>query len=654
MLTYADWQTYAALAVFAFVWLLVAQVPLPRFLTRLGIASFGRTPATVFGACAMVALGVVSPRQAFASQRPETLLLLAGLMVMLAKFEEKGLMESCQRIMLRGHKLSPLQLLVRVSMMAGVLGALLMNDGALDMVPYAMAVATSANIGSTALLIGNPKTMLIAEFDDSMTFVHYMLRMALPTILALVCNTALLYLFYRPSLRDVRIQHLKALQNDNAARGGANALSEERQTATDDDEVKSWMYESDHDYSDDDDDDDYGSSGESSSSGCMSPITPAFNAQTPLLHSPFRANVKSATTFADEKNLWATTALPARVKILEAPPARQFSLKPLNLAQRVREHSGAVPSSPIQDAYPTISPISQGSRHSRSRLSEQSFTKLSQAVFVLALLGMYTAFTLRLDLAFSCLFTVSTVLFLDHIIMSAKQHWCTPTQRRSRQAPSTIADSGNEPTDGPANTSSFIVDSINWGLLMYLFAIFIVIQGVQNTPLPNDITRLLKALAAWQPLTSNGGGSSWDLRLQLVIISTVFAILIMALALVFTSIPVVLLVAPALQTLAAEHALPHALSSSSSEAMFVSISWYLLAWSTSLCGNITPFSSVAGLIVSEICKPGGSAATEADEERHHHQQQRWIGQLTVWIRFAAWSTVLLLLTGACFVTVFAQ
>lgn len=128
-LTYSDWRTYAALLIFVFVWLLIAQVPLPRVLRRIGLDSFGRTPATVLGACTIVALGIVSPEEAFASQRPETLLLLAGLMIILGKFEEKGFMEACQRRLLRGKNLTPLKLLVRLSILSGLLAAFLMNDG---------------------------------------------------------------------------------------------------------------------------------------------------------------------------------------------------------------------------------------------------------------------------------------------------------------------------------------------------------------------------------------------------------------------------------------------------------------------------------------------------------------------------------------------
>lgn len=318
------------------------------------------------------------------------------------------------------------------------------------------------------------------------------------------------------------------------------------------------------------------------------------------------------------------------------------------------------------------STTTRGGRALWFRMSNDAFTKLSNVVFIVLLLGMYVAFTLRFDLSFSCLLSVVLMLFADHLIMSAKSRYGVSRRRRQDAGDANADDDDradanedeedDEDESSATNSTAFIVDSVNWGLLIYLFGIFIVIQGVQNTPIPDDITRVLKVLANWQPLAHAGSASAgdvegWQLRVQLLIIACVFSILVMGLSLVFTSIPVVLLVAPALQTLAKDHSASSTTSSSSSSAaLFVSISWYLLAWSTSLCGNITPFGSVAGLIVSEICKPD-TTAKEGDKERGERSDQpsqRWVGELSVWIRFAGWSTVLLLLLGSSFLTVFAK
>jgi len=72
---------------------------------------------------------------------------------------------------------TPQRLLLYLTLTSGVLSTLLVNDticlmltplviavirrGRLPMLPYLIALATSANIGSVATLVGNPQNMII-------------------------------------------------------------------------------------------------------------------------------------------------------------------------------------------------------------------------------------------------------------------------------------------------------------------------------------------------------------------------------------------------------------------------------------------------------------------------------------------------------------
>jgi len=71
--------------------------------------------------------------------------------------------------------------LLYVTLTSGILSALLVNDticlmltplvvavirrGKLPLLPYLIALATSANIGSVATLVGNPQNMIIGHFS---------------------------------------------------------------------------------------------------------------------------------------------------------------------------------------------------------------------------------------------------------------------------------------------------------------------------------------------------------------------------------------------------------------------------------------------------------------------------------------------------------
>lgn len=172
------------------------------------------------------------------------------------------------------------------------------------------------------LIIGNPKSMLIAEFDSSMTFVSYLERMIVPSLLALALNTALLYFFYRSTFQDVKIKHLKALQL--ADKATSDSRSDESLDLSDDDEVQDWMGG--------EDEGEEGGEGEGEDDGKTASNSAIFhpdesdaednedgksNTRTPLLRNPFRADEKqdtvTATAFSDDKNLWVASTLPGTI-----------------------------------------------------------------------------------------------------------------------------------------------------------------------------------------------------------------------------------------------------------------------------------------------------------------------------------------------------
>jgi Na+/H+ antiporter NhaD/arsenite permease-like protein len=137
-----------------------------------------RSGIALLGAIVLVAGGRVTAEQAWEAIDVPTMALLFGLMVVSAQFRLGGFYtEVVRRITAR--RLSPERLLALVVVAAGLLSALLANDvvclamapmlivacrqRALNPVPFLLALACAANVGSAMTLIGNPQNMLIGQ-----------------------------------------------------------------------------------------------------------------------------------------------------------------------------------------------------------------------------------------------------------------------------------------------------------------------------------------------------------------------------------------------------------------------------------------------------------------------------------------------------------
>jgi Na+/H+ antiporter NhaD/arsenite permease-like protein len=128
-----------------------------------------------------------------------TLALLFGLMVVSAQFRLGGFYATVTGKLV-AVEASPPALLALVIGTTGVLAALLANDivclavapllvagctrKGLDPVPFLLALACAANVGSAATLIGNPQNMLIGQ-TLHLSFAGYLLDALLPSVLGL-------------------------------------------------------------------------------------------------------------------------------------------------------------------------------------------------------------------------------------------------------------------------------------------------------------------------------------------------------------------------------------------------------------------------------------------------------------------------------------
>jgi Na+/H+ antiporter NhaD/arsenite permease-like protein len=192
------------LAVFVTVYVGMILGRLPRLaLDRTGIA--------LLGAIALLASGETTLARAGASIDMPTLALLFGLMIVSAQLHLAGFYGRVAS-RLATAALSPRALLAALVAVTGGLSAIFTNDVVclamapvwidacarrrLDPVPFLLALACAANVGSAATLIGNPQNILIGQ-ALGLSFNGYLGHAFLPAVLGLVATWAIIAWQYR-------------------------------------------------------------------------------------------------------------------------------------------------------------------------------------------------------------------------------------------------------------------------------------------------------------------------------------------------------------------------------------------------------------------------------------------------------------------------
>ncbi len=187
---------------------------------RLPRLRMNRATIAVAAAALLVAVGGLSFDEALAAIDGGTIVLLFAMMVVVANLRISGFFE------LAGSKAlaiarGPRTLLAVVIAVSGGLSALFVNDticvmltplvaamtirARRDPVPYLVAVATAANVGSGATIIGNPQNMLIGS-ASAIPFGSFFLELAMPSLLGLaVCYLVITLAFRREFASGERI-----------------------------------------------------------------------------------------------------------------------------------------------------------------------------------------------------------------------------------------------------------------------------------------------------------------------------------------------------------------------------------------------------------------------------------------------------------------
>jgi Na+/H+ antiporter NhaD/arsenite permease-like protein len=190
--------TVLAVFVFVYVGMILGKIP--------GLA-LDRTGIALLGAIVLVSSESIQPEVAWRSIDVPTISLLLGLMVISAQFRLGGFYTHLTR-RLGTMDVSPTAFLALLIGCAGFLSALLANDivclamtpvlvescarRGLDPVPFLLALACAANVGSAATLIGNPQNMLIGQKLD-LSFAGYLVDAGVPALLGLATVWVVIY-----------------------------------------------------------------------------------------------------------------------------------------------------------------------------------------------------------------------------------------------------------------------------------------------------------------------------------------------------------------------------------------------------------------------------------------------------------------------------
>src|SRR5881392_2623703 len=197
-----------ATVIFAITYMLISG-------RQLKILPLNRPAAALLGAVLMVSTGVMTPERAYCAVNYDTLVLLLGMMLISAYLYLAHFFEWAADVVLNFSR-TPRRLLLYLTLTSGILSALLVNDticlmltplvvgvikrGKLPLLPFLIALATSANVGSVATLVGNPQNMIIGHFSH-IPFSEFARSLAPAAIIGLAINFGILRFCFRNVLR---------------------------------------------------------------------------------------------------------------------------------------------------------------------------------------------------------------------------------------------------------------------------------------------------------------------------------------------------------------------------------------------------------------------------------------------------------------------
>lgn len=203
-----------------------------------GPRKLDRPSAALLGAVLMVMSGSLTRAEAAAAMDIHTIGVLFGMMLLVVILMQSGLpTQLAFRVLHRTT--SPRKLLAIVVFTAGFASAAVLNDtvcllgtpvileitdqAGMSEIPFLLALATSANIGSVMTLTGNPQNIIIGH-ASGWSWSGFALRMVPVGVICLGLNWLILSLFYGRLFKQMKIRRDRtssppAVNRDSAVKG---------------------------------------------------------------------------------------------------------------------------------------------------------------------------------------------------------------------------------------------------------------------------------------------------------------------------------------------------------------------------------------------------------------------------------------------------
>ncbi|KAL4362937.1 hypothetical protein GQ457_04G038590 [Hibiscus cannabinus] len=484
----ASYKVVLGSIAFAIFWVL-AVFPAVPFLP------VGRTAGSMLGAMLMVLFRVITPDDAYAAIDLPILGLLFGTMVVSVYLERADMFKYLGKLLSWKSK-GPKDLLCRICLISAISSALFTNDTSCVILtefvlkiarqhnlpphPFLLALASSANIGSSATPIGNPQNLVIAV-QSKISFGGFVTGI-LPAMLVGVFVNALILL--------IMFWRLLSVQKDEE-----DATSD----VVGEDDVNSHRF----------------------SPATMSHLS-SLNFEEILdpLSSPSHINGNS--THID--------TLRNRVNAVnhdEIERATDGSIGSGRVSNASKEAANEIPSTESFEV--------QNSEQKESK-KERLKNKLWKAGVYLITIGMLVALLMGLNMSWTAITAALALVVLDF--------------KDARPC----------------------LEKVSYSLLIFFCGMFITVEGFNKTGIPNTLWNLMEPYA----------------KIDHVSGIAVLAIVILVLSNFASNVPTVLLLGGRVAASAA------AISASEEKK-----AWLILAWVSTVAGNLSLLGSAANLIVCE-------------------------------------------------------
>lgn len=183
---------------------------------RFPLLCMNRATIALSGATILMVIGALSLEDAYAALDLNTLSLLFAMMVLNAHLRRGGFFEVVAQLVVRWAN-SPPQLLALTILVAGIFSAIFLNDTVVLIftplllelcrtlkqppIPYLMALATAANIGSVATITGNPQNMIIG-LASQLSYLDFLWALGPVALVGMGVAWLVISLVYRQPLRQ--------------------------------------------------------------------------------------------------------------------------------------------------------------------------------------------------------------------------------------------------------------------------------------------------------------------------------------------------------------------------------------------------------------------------------------------------------------------